>query len=145
MKRFNSTKGTPTDRQITGLAGEYFVAAELLKRRMLVAVTAGNAKSIDLFVQNPRTGRTFTIDVKTLRRKNVFDISPKKTDPRRIYVFTLLGEADEAVTYWIVRGRVLAKQPQLFGKDFRHPTRPGIAIAKLATYHAAWDVFGKSG
>lgn len=33
----------------TGLSGEYFVAAELLRRGYSVGITMGNAKAIDIF------------------------------------------------------------------------------------------------
>ena len=42
------------------LAGEYFVAAELYKRGYSVALTLGNTKAIDLFVERglrPQTSR----------------------------------------------------------------------------------------
>jgi hypothetical protein len=37
------------DGQVSGLAGEFFVAAELLKRGRQTSVTFGNAKGVDLF------------------------------------------------------------------------------------------------
>jgi len=40
------------DKQITGLAGEYFVAAKLLKRDWQLAVILGIAKAICLLVTN---------------------------------------------------------------------------------------------
>ena len=45
------------DRQITGMSGEYFVAAELLKRNYQVAMTIGNAKAIDLYATDEETER----------------------------------------------------------------------------------------
>lgn len=40
------------DGQESGLAGEFFVAAELLKRGLQTSLTLGNGKSIDLFAIN---------------------------------------------------------------------------------------------
>ena len=57
------------DNQITGLSGEYFVAAELLKRDFQVSMTLGNAKSIDLIAISPETKISYKIQVKTLRKK----------------------------------------------------------------------------
>jgi hypothetical protein len=59
------------DGQKSGLSGEFFVAAELLKRELQVSLTLGNAKSIDLFAINNK-GTRFTIQVKTLRARNYF-------------------------------------------------------------------------
>ncbi len=60
------------DSQISGMAGEFLVAGKLFKRGFQVSVTMGNAKAIDLFVYNPKTTRTFNVQVKTLRYKNCF-------------------------------------------------------------------------
>ena len=43
-----------SDGQKSGLAGEFFVAAELLKRGLQTSLTLGNAKSIDLFAINDK-------------------------------------------------------------------------------------------
>jgi len=95
------------DGQITGLAGEFFVAAELLKRGFQTSVTFGNAKSIDLFATNPETGRMFTVQVKTIRKKNVFPISHEKVQPNCIYVFVILNRVDAPVQYFVVPGATL--------------------------------------
>ena len=60
-----------SDGQKSGLAGEFFVAAELLKRGLQTSLTLGNAKSIDLFAINDQDTR-FTIQVKALRIPNYF-------------------------------------------------------------------------
>src|ERR1035437_9991472 len=52
------------DPNTSHLAGEYFVAAELSKRGWAVAMTIGNAKAIDLFVEKGR--RTANIQVKCI-------------------------------------------------------------------------------
>jgi hypothetical protein len=62
------------DKQIVGLSGEYFVAAELLKRNFQVSITLGNAKSIDLIARNEITMKSYNIGVKTLRKQNCFTL-----------------------------------------------------------------------
>ena len=59
------------DGQKSGLAGEFFVAAELLKRGLQTSLTLGNAKSIDLFAINDQ-GTRFTIQVKALPKSELF-------------------------------------------------------------------------
>lgn len=69
------------DKQITGLAGAYFVAAELLKKDWQVAVTLGNSKAIDLIITN-ELGKTHRIQVKTLRNgPNCFTLHTTKIKP----------------------------------------------------------------
>lgn len=40
------------------------------------------------------TGRTFTVQVKALRRKNYFPIMQNRIEPKHIYVFVTLNKAD---------------------------------------------------
>jgi hypothetical protein len=47
-------KPTRPEPNISHLAGEYFVAAELSKRGWAVAMTIGNAKAIDHLVEKGR-------------------------------------------------------------------------------------------
>ncbi len=53
------------------MAGEFFVAAELVKRGLQTSVTFGNAKAIDLLTYNPNTRQNFTVQVKSVRKKNI--------------------------------------------------------------------------
>ena len=122
------------DRQMTGLAGEWFVAAELLKRGLQTSITFGNAKQIDLLAHNSQTGKNFSIQVKALRTTNYFDITPANVRAQHVYVFVLLNNPGEAVQYFVVPGSVLAEQPERFGEVFQHPTRPGIHPRSLAEF-----------
>ncbi|MDR0850186.1 MAG: hypothetical protein LBN07_01745 [Christensenellaceae bacterium] len=47
-----------------GIAGEFFVAAELTKRGMIATITGKNTKDIDVLAANPETGKTVLIQVK---------------------------------------------------------------------------------
>ena len=131
------------DGQITGLAGELFVAAELLKRGLQTSVTFGNSKAIDLFAHNPTTGRTFTVQVKALRAKNFFLIGHDKIEPNHTYVFILLNKPGQAVQYYVVPGQVLAQEPEKFTKYFRDRKMPGIhpKVFQELGYENAWGVF----
>jgi hypothetical protein len=47
-----------------GIAGEFYVAAELTKRGMIATLTGKNTKDIDILSANPNTGKTCLIQVK---------------------------------------------------------------------------------
>src|SRR5947209_1162122 len=79
------------DGQVTGLAGEFFVAAELLKRGLQTSVTFGNAKAIDLLAYNSKTKRSFVIQVKALRKRNYHLLSREKVVAEHVYVFVVLN------------------------------------------------------
>ena len=135
-----STK-TRADGQLSGLAGEFFVAAELLKREMQTSVTFGNAKAIDLLTHNPKINYTFKVQVKTLRKINYFPISESAVKPDHVYVFVLLNKPNEPVRYFVVPGCVLISVSEPFRKDFRHPTFPGIHPKHLTQFEGAWHYF----
>ena len=82
-----------SDGQKSGLAGEFFVAAELLKRGLQTSLTLGNAKSIDLFAINDK-GMSFTIQVKALRMPNYFLIDLERVQNACYYVFVVLNKPD---------------------------------------------------
>ncbi|MBA3356730.1 MAG: hypothetical protein H0U18_12505 [Pyrinomonadaceae bacterium] len=134
---------TRADGQLSALAGEFFVAAELLKRGLQTSVTFGNAKAIDLLAHNPAIDHTFAVQVKALRKTNYFLISQDRVKAGHIYVFVLLNKPGEAVRYFIVPGSVLASEAGRFGKDFEHPTLPGIHPKRLQEFAEAWHYFDK--
>src|SRR5688572_30705610 len=104
-------KKARADSQLSALAGELFVAAELLKRGYQTSITFGNAKAIDLLVHNPKIDRTFTVQVKTLRSPNYFLLGHASIRKSDMYVFVLLNKPDETVRYFVVPGSVLAGEP----------------------------------
>ena len=131
------------DGQLSALAGEFFVAAELLKRGFQTSVTFGNAKAIDLLTHNPAINYTFPVQVKSLRKKNYFLINKSRVNAEHIYVFVLLNKPGEAVQYFIVPGSVLTNEADRFGEDFQHPTLPGIHPKSLQEFAEAWHHFDR--
>lgn len=138
-----SNPKTRADGQISALAGELFVAAELLKRDIQTSVTFGNAKAIDLLAYNPKLDYTFPVQVKALRKPNYFLIKRDRVHTAHIYVFVLLNKPGEPVRYFIVPGSVLANEADRFGKDFAHATMPGIHPKRLTEFENAWHHFDK--
>jgi hypothetical protein len=131
------------DKQKSGLAGEFFVAAELLKRNYQVSVTFGNAKAIDLLVYNDKTDKTFTVQVKSLTYKNCFPIKFETIKNDCIYVFVFLNKPDESVQYFILTGATIRKDPnKYFGTSLSESSKlPAINYGPLRDYESKWDVF----
>lgn len=137
-----TSKKKRTDGQVTGLAGEFFVAGELLKRGLQTSITFGNAKAIDIFAHSDRSGVTYTVQVKALRQKNFFPINRAVIEPHHVYVFVILNKPGDAVDYFIVKGStLLADADGAFGKDLDHPTFPGIDWRSLVPFRNNWQVF----
>jgi hypothetical protein len=122
------TKKVRADGQLSGLAGEFFVAAELLKRGIQTSVTFGNA-----------------VQVKTLRRRNFVPIAHDRVEAKHTYVFVILNGPEQAVRYFIVPGKELAENPERFGSSFKAQTFPGIKPGVLDEFENRWDLFGPAG
>lgn len=89
----------------TGLSGEYFVAAELLRRGFSVGITMGNAKAIDILAE--KDGKQFIIQVKAIyKKKNVgWPIMKDKVIANHFYVFVNLnGDKMIEPDYFICTG-----------------------------------------
>ncbi len=127
------------DGQMTGLAGEFFVAAELLKRKLQVSVTFGNAKSIDLFALN-ENGCTYTVQVKSVRTRNYFPIPRAAINPGQVYVFVILNQPGQPVEYFIAWGKQLLEH-QLANRFLDDPKVPGIRYKDLESFRDQWSVF----
>lgn len=129
------------DSQISGLAGEFFVAGELLRRGIQPGVTLGNAKAIDLFAHRGDTGQTFVVQVKALRGNNVFPINPDKIVREHVWVFVILNKPRIPVRYFIIPGSELVDHPEKF-KWLHDPKFPGIELSEVAEFEDNWAVFG---
>lgn len=89
----------------TGLSGEYFVAAELLRRGYSVGITMGNAKAIDILAE--KDGKQFIIQVKAIfKKKNVgWPMMKEKVNENIFYVFVNLnGDKMTEPDYFIATG-----------------------------------------
>ena len=130
------------DNQITGLSGEYFVAAELLKRDFQVSMTIGNAKSIDLIAISPINGKAHKIQVKTLRKKpNCFTLLIEKISEDDFYFFVYLNSESESPDYYIIEGKdLLANLPHFYGSSIgRIDKRETVNHGPLKEYKDRWD------
>jgi len=135
------------DSQISGMAGEFLVAGKLFKRRMQVSVTMGNAKAIDLFAHNPRTDRTFNVQVKTLRKRNYFPMRREDIKRGHIYVFVILNGQDQDEEFFIVPGELIHNDiNRFFGTSYtkeKPSTFPGVTHTSLKEFEGNWGVFGE--
>lgn len=130
------------EKQIVGLCGEYFVAAELLKRNFQVAVTLGNAKSIDLIARNETTKTSYNIGVKTLRKKpNCFTLHTSKLEENTIYFFVYLNDENQEPDYYILTGtELLSNILHYYGASYRRvDNRETINHGPLKIHKSRWD------
>jgi hypothetical protein len=131
---------------MTGVAGEFLVAAELSKRGLHSALTMGNAKDVDILAFNPETGCSFAVQVKAkCDRNGTFWLRSHRVIRTCVYVFVLVNKPDEAAQYCIVPGNVLADQPERFGPKFTPARDGGVHWTYPASegFEGGWSVFGE--
>lgn len=145
--------------QLAGVAGEYFVAAELSRRGFIASITMRNTRGIDILATNSEAKRTVTIQCKTSRDKNkswiVRDKSEDFVSEAHFYVFVKLRTEFERPAYYIVPSKVVAHyiytthREWLKGKKANGSQRKDSAMRIFSDpedkYLEKWDLLGLSG
>ncbi len=97
---------------LAGVAGEYFVAAELSRRGYVASITLRNTRGIDIVVTSSDASRTVTIQCKTSSTERKQWILTKKSEDfvsaTHYYVFVSLRGELERPVYHIVPSKVVA-------------------------------------
>jgi hypothetical protein len=99
---------------LTGVAGEYFVAAELSRRGFIASITMRNSRGFDILATNENASRTVTIQVKTnqnARREWMLNDKAEKSFSKDwFYVFVILNRPHERPAFYVVPSEDVAKQ-----------------------------------
>jgi hypothetical protein len=134
------------DGQLSGMAGEFLTLGKLFKRGYQASFTLGNAKAVDLFVYNVNTDKQFSVQVKTLRRRNCFLMKKESIKKDHIYVFVILNDWEKAEDFFLIKGCDLLKDiNHFFGSSYRDECKPSnmpaINYGPLEPYRDNWDIF----
>ena len=133
--------GIKVEKQLTGISGEFFVAAELAKRNFQVSITLSNAKGIDLYATNQITEKIFEIEVKTLRKKpNCFTLNTKRLKKKKIFIFVYLNEMEVLPTFYIVRGEELLNDMKKFYGASLGTARETVNHGPLQKFKNQWEI-----
>lgn len=96
-----------------GVAGEYFVAAELSRRGYVASLTLRNTRGIDILASNADASRSVGIQVKTSGRNRRRWMLSKKAEKdlaeNLFYVLVLLGQDTLLPEFYIVPRAEVAK------------------------------------
>lgn len=131
----------------SGFAGEMLVAAEL--SRLGYEVLLGNVGTkktigVDLAAVIPESGKTISISVKSLKKKNAFLIDPDIVRKDSVYVFVITNYAGEQPEFFVVRGvTLLSNEMDIWGKwgrDYLPKHGRGIYVNKLEQWRGKWEV-----
>lgn len=117
MPKNKNSKANPSPTSIppvlTGVAGEYFVAAELSRRGYIGSISLRNTRGIDILATNQAATRSITIQCKTNQRgAKVWMLNQKSEGffaPDHYYIFVALGPATERPRFYVVPSVAVAK------------------------------------
>ncbi len=97
---------------LVGVAGEYFVAAELSARGFIAAITLRNSRGVDIIASRKEGGRALSIQVKTSSGSKPNWILANKSEEVRgrthFYVFVLLSQAGRRPDFYVVPSKIVA-------------------------------------
>jgi hypothetical protein len=141
---------------LSGVAGEYFVAAQLSARGYIASVTLRNTGGIDIVCSNSEASKTVSIQVKTRRQKaREWMLNQKVEDyyaDNLFYVFVTLNDHEQAPDYFIVSSKIVATYSKVTHKKWLgSPGRSGALHndttmrkfrEKDKKYLNRWDLLG---
>jgi hypothetical protein len=121
---------TIRNKVLTGVTGEYYVAAELSRRGYIASITLRNTRGVDILCSNGDASKSVGIQVKTKTGKGRDWILNAKGEnyhaPTLFYVFVNITEG--GTDYTIVPSKVVAAQiTESHSNWLATPSRKGAA------------------
>ena len=98
---------------LSGVAGEYFVAAELSRKGFIASITLRNSKGVDILASNFEASRSVAIQVKTNQGSKRGWLMSSKAEgfysENHFYVFVNLNGLAGSPEYFIVPSKTVAE------------------------------------
>jgi hypothetical protein len=151
----NGMKTASPNKILTGVAGEYFVAAELSRRGYVACLTLRNTRGIDILASNADATKSVGIQVETNSGKRPHWLltyeAESDTAENLYYVFVNLNSI-EVPDYYVVPRAVVAEYVRV--SHAHHLATPGRQGQKRndstmrtfedpeSKYHNAWHLLG---
>jgi|SRR6185503_4046343 len=141
---------------LSGIAGEYFVAAELSRRGYVASITLRNTRGIDILASNSDATRSVGIQVKTKQGRGAEWMLNQKVETLDLaknlfFVFVCLNDLDGPDYYIVPRKTVITYARDHHAEWLRTPRRDGGAhrdstMRKFrdpeGDYRERWDILG---
>lgn len=110
----SKSESTKLNTILSGVAGEYYVAAELSKRGYLASITLRNSKGVDILCSNESATKSIGIQVKTNKGKARAWLLNQKVEnyyaDNLFYVFVNLNDNVQPPEYFIVPSKIVTDQ-----------------------------------
>lgn len=141
---------------LSGISGEYFVAAELSRLGYIASITLRNTRGIDILASNQNSTRTVAIQVKTTRKnKPAWMMNVKAEEfkgPNHFYVLVVLRDEKQRPDFYIVPSKEVARYvskshqkwlatPGVKGQKHNDTKMRGFADTS-GRYLEKWDLLG---
>lgn len=149
------SQSSPLSTILSGVAGEYFVAAELSRRGYVASLTLRNTKGIDILASNVDATKSVGIQVKTHQGSGREWLLTKKAEEslaeNLFYVFVRLNGLGEPAYYVVPRQEAAEYVRENHRRWLSTPGRGGRAhvdnpMRKFADpedrYLDRWDLLG---
>ncbi|MCR9289057.1 MAG: PD-(D/E)XK motif protein [Bacteroidetes bacterium] len=154
------------DKTQIGLAGEYYVLAQLTARGFIATLTLGNTKGIDILVTNQEINSLFKVEVKTTTSKPgvskihstekcyQWTLSSKHEnliDENLIYCFVYIQETNQLPLFFLVPSKEVANYVKWQHKHWLELKKGKdttmrkfrIELSDPKVYRNNWDIFHK--
>jgi hypothetical protein len=140
---------------LCGVAGEYFVAAELSRRGYIASITLRNTRGIDILASTVDASRQVGIQVKSNRsNKRLWLLNQKAEEyfaDNLFYIFVNLKRENERPDFYIVPSEIVANSikvrhqewlitPGKYGQE--HKDSPMRNFRGTEEYLERWDLLG---
>jgi hypothetical protein len=106
---------------LVGVAGEYFVAAELSRRGYIASISMRNTKGIDILATNASAKRSVTIQCKTNQDGSSSWLLNKKAETvislNHFYVFVAIGSLEETPRFHVVPSHRVARDIKIHHRE----------------------------
>ena len=147
-------------RGLSGVAGEYFVAAELSRRSYIASITLRNTKGIDILASNEDASKSVGIQVKTSQKAQKDWILSKGAEDyfndNLFYVFVDLKDELSRPNFHIVPSETVARRAKKEYEEWIAEMSPKTGKARTETtmrwfidpkdeYLERWDLLGLEG
>jgi len=107
---------------LVGVAGEYFVAAELSRRGYIASISMRNTKGIDILATNASAKRSVTIQCKTNQGGSSSWLLNKKAETvislNHFYIFVAIGPLEESPRFHVVPSHRVARDIKIDHRQF---------------------------
>ena len=136
------------EKTLTSLAGEFSVAGKLCLQGFMACLTLKNYPGVDILCMNPKSGKSTTVQVKTIRDTNDYFLPERFPNKGQVFVFVRISSNDE-LEYFVVPAKevepISSEGREKYLRDHPHVSRTQprmISVKEIESFIDRWDLLG---